>query len=362
MKRSKQSNYLKIVAFVLIAIITVSALGFVANGWQPILNPEEGGENNDISPDDSENGGADIPVDATPKYYNYLTGLETNEGCANIAPIAFVTTPKKPLYGISSASLTVEFPIEGEDSRLLIFTDSATSLGKIGQIEPTRGYISNLARYFGGILLSYGDEDVIKYDSLSIANQHIDLTDISGFHYTEGKIAYSNGDLLQAALRTLGISLAFDTTPRLPFNFVQTEGPKLSFSVPCRSTIIPVDSSVSTKLLYNEESGRYSYCKNDVQITDSLNTAKIEYDNAFILLADSITYESVSGSELVVKTNERGRGYYLTNGSYTEVKWVTEGGTMTIYDENDNKLAVNRGVTYIAFVKSTQEQLIKFTH
>lgn len=362
MKRSKQSNYLKIVAFVLIAIITVSALGFVANGWQPILNPEESGKDDDISHDDSGNGGGDIPVDTTPKYYNYLTGLETDEGCANIAPIAFVTTSKKPLYGISSASLTVEFPIEGEDSRLLIFTDSAASLGKIGQIEPTRGYISNLARYFGGILLSNGDEDVIKYDSLSIEDRHIDLSDISGFHYTEGKIAYSNGDLLQAALRTLEIPLTFDTTPRLPFNFVSAEEPKLSFDIPCRSALIPVDSGVATNLLYNAEDGRYSYYKNDVQITDSLNTAKIEYDNVFILLADSITYESVSGSELVVKTNERGRGYYLTNGSYTEVKWVTEGGTMTFYDENDNKLAINRGVTYIAFVKSTQEQLIKFTH
>ena len=156
MKRSKQSNYLKVIAFVLIAIVIISALGFVANGWQPILNPEASGDNDSIGNATDGDNGENFPVTAVPKYYNYLTGLETDEDGASRAPIAYVTDPQKTIYGISDSSLTIEFPIEGEDSRLLVFTDEATSLGKIGQIEPTRGYISNLVRYFGGILLSKG--------------------------------------------------------------------------------------------------------------------------------------------------------------------------------------------------------------
>ena len=210
--------------------------------------------------------------------------------------------------------------------------------------------------------MSNGIEDVVKYDSLSVADRHIDFAGTSGFHYTEGETAYSNGDLLRAALRTLKISLEFDTAKKLPFNFTTVGEEKLKLPVPCNRVVIPISASNSTEFKFNEASGCYSYLKDDTQITDALNTAGVEYANVFILLADSVTYESALGSELVMKTNERGRGYYLTNDSCTEIKWVTEGSSMMFYDEDDNKLTINRGNSYIAFVKSTQEHFIKFTH
>ena len=361
MKRSKQSSYLKVIAFVLIAIVIISALGFVANGWQPILYPEASGDSDSQDSALDGDGNTDIPVATVPKYYNYLTGLETDESGANRAPIAFVTDPQKTIYGIGGASLSVEFPIEGDGSRLLIFTNEATSLGKIGQIESTRGYVSNLVRYFGAILLSNGNDDAIKYDSLSITDRHVDLSALSGFHYTEKEIAYSNGDLLDAALNSLGLSLDLEITPKLPFNFAAPETSMDSLTVPCNRVLIPINPDNNTELRYNSESGRYTYIKNETPITDALNTSIVEYDNAFILLADSVTYESASGTGLVMKTNESGRGYYLTEGSYIEIKWVAEGNTMTFYDANDNKLTVNRGSSYIAFVKSARAQLISFT-
>ena len=360
MKRSKQSSYLKVIALVLIAIVIISALGFVANGWQPILYPEASGDN-DSGDNISGGNNTNVPIATAPKYYNYLTGLETDESGATRAPIAFVTDPQTTIYGIGGASLSVEFPIEGNESRLLIFTDKATSLGKIGQIESTRGYISNLVRYFGAILVANGNEDVIKYDSLSIADRYVDLSALSGFHYTEGTIAYSNGDLLDAALNSLGLSLNLDVAPKLPFNFTAPETSIDSLTMPCNRVLIPLNSNNTTELKYNAESGRYNYIKNEMPIVDALNASIVEYDNAFILLADSVTYESAVGTSIIMKTNESGRGYYLTKGSYTEIKWVAEGNTMTFYDANDNKLTVNRGSSYIAFVKSARAQLISFT-
>ena len=361
MKKSKQSNYLKVVAFVLIAIVIFSVLGFVANGWQPILNPEVSGDNNSTGNASKGDGNADVPAATVPTYYNYLTGLETDENSAKRKPIAFVTDPQTTIYGIGDASLSVEFPIEGSESRLLVFTDKATSLGKIGQIKPTRGYISDLVRYFGGILLSKGNEDIIKYDSLTISDRHVDLSALSGFHYTEGDTAYTNGDLLKASLGSLGLTLDLEAVPKIPFNFVAPDAPNITLSVPCNRVSIPSNADNTTELKYNLASGRYTYVKAGMPIIDALNASVIEYDNAFILLTDSVTYESATGAALVVKTNESGRGYYLTGGSYAEIKWVAEGNTMTFYDANDNKLTVNRGSSYIAFVKSTKLQLISFT-
>lgn len=361
MKKSKQSNYLKVVAFVLIAIVIFSVLGFVANGWQPILNPEASGDNDSTGNTSDGDGSADVPVATVPTYYNYLTGLKTDENGATCKPVVFVTDPQTTIYGIGDASLSVEFPIEGSGSRLLVFTDKATSLGKIGQVKPSRGYMSNLVRYFGGVLLSKGNDDVIKYDSLTIFDQHVDLSALSGFHYTEGDTAYTNGDLLKVALSSLGLTLDFEVIPKIPFNFVAPDAQNIALSVPCNQVSIPINTDNTTELKYNAASGRYTYIKSGTVITDALNASAIEYDNAFILLADSVTYESSIGEALVMKTNESGRGYYLTGGSYTEIKWVAEGNTMTFYDSNDNKLTVNRGSSYIAFVKSARAQLISFT-
>ena len=361
MKKSKQSNYLKVVAFVLIAIVIISTLGFVANGWQPILNPEDNGENDSVANAPEGNGDTDIPVATLPVYYNYLTGLETDEDGAMRKPIAFVTDPQKTVYGIGGASLSVEFPIEDSESRLLIFTDKATSLGKIGQIKPTRGYISNLVKYFGGVLLSNGNEDIINYDSLVISDSHVDLSDLEGFHYTEGKTAYTNGDLLQAALNSLGIAPHFGISPKLPFNFAVIDTADNSPGTPCNQVLIPINTDNTTELKYNASNGRYTYIKDGIQMTDALTTSVVEYDNAFILLTDSVTHESAAGTSLVMKTNESGRGFYITGGAYTEIKWVAEGNTMTFYDTNDNKLTVNRGSSYIAFTKSVNSQNIIFS-
>ena len=92
-----------------------------------------------------------------------------------------------------------------------------------------------------------------------------------------------------------------------------------------------------------------------------LNTANIEYDNAFVLFADSVTYETTTGTELVMNTVGSGNGYYMTSGTYSPIKWIADGDTMTFYDENDNKLAVNRGTSYISFVKSTIAAEINFS-
>ena len=344
----------------MIAIVIISTLGFVANRWQPILKSEASADKNSTG-DISDQDDADIPVAVTPKYYNYLTGLETDEDDAMRKPIAFVTDPQAIIYGISGASLSVELPVEGSESRLLIFTDQATSLGKIGQIKPARGYISDLVRYFGGVLLSSGNEDIIEYDSLNVSDRHVDLSANSGFHYTEGNTAYTNCDLLQVALSSLGLALNFDAIPKIPFNFVSPEASNDALGAPCNRVSIPINTDNTTELKYNTASGRYTYIKDGIPTTDALNASVVEYDNAFILMADSVTYESDIGTSLVMKTNESGRGYYITGGSYTEIKWVAEGNAMTFYDANDNKLAVNRGCSYIAFVKSAKSQLISFS-
>ena len=363
MKRSKHGSYQKVVALVLIAIVIISAVGFVANGWQPIINSgadsdNAEGNNGDVA---NKNEGEDeTPVIVEPKYYSYLTGLETTEEISRQVPIAFVTDPSQPLYGASSSSIAIEFPTE-DASRLVLYSENATSLGKIGPIIPTRDYVSALLSHFGGTVFAMGNDDIVDYVAKEFSGSLIDLSKISGFHYTEVKNAFTNGDLVRAAILSSGSSTELGNTVRLPFSFIDTDLERLNFTQEARKITIPYAEGKITELTYDNEIGGYVYCKNGMQKNDMLTASKISFNNAFILFSDSVTHETSDGSELVLKTTGSGSGYYMTDGTYKSIKWICDGDSLTLYDEKDNKLTINRGTSYIAFVKSTAKNLVIFS-
>ena len=368
MKKSKHGNYHKIVAFVLIAIVIISAVGFVANGWQPIFDFEadSGDTDNKGSGNADKNTGGvndsedDTTVVAPPKYYHYLTGLEVSEEASKRTPTAFTVNPATSLYGVASSPLSIEFPIENGKTRLLVYSDNATSLGKIGAIEASRQYISNMIKHFGGNILSLGTDDIIEYNGINVSKSHLNLTKMSGYHYTELESAFTNGDLLKAAIIAANVQTELSEIMRLPFVFTDIGEAEIVLDSAATRITIPISNEITTELIFNSETGRYSYCKDGAAKTDMLNMAKIEYDNVFVLFADSVTHETSGGTELVMNTIGSGNGYYMTNGTYASIKWIADGDTMTLYDENDNKLAVNRGTGYIAFVKSTNTSELKF--
>ncbi len=359
MKKSKHGNYHKIVAFVLIAIVIVSAVGFVVNGWQPIIDSGADSGNTDNKPSgeaDNKNNGDnkdDVPVVVAPKYYNYLTGLEVSEEDSRRKPLSFIVNPILPLFGVSSSPLSIEFPTENGGTRLLVYSYNATELGKIGALQPTRGYISNMLKHFGGSLVALGDDDIIEYDQIDVSGQLIDLTKASGYYYTEPEHAFSNGDLLRAAISAYGIATELSGIQRLPFTFTDVNETRIKFEDKRSSVLLPYSGESDTRLVFDTEARKYSYLKAEAVKIDMLNASDVKYDNVFVLFADSVTHETVEGTELIIKTVGSGSGYYLTEGTYTTIKWLSDGDTLTFYDENDNKLVVNRGSSYIGFVKST---------
>ena len=172
MKIPKNGNLAKLVAFFLISGVLLATIALSASGWNEFGNgPDSGnladGSNPSIDNSDENedgNGDADIPVVAPkPVFYHYITGLEINEEDTGARPICFVIDPNAPIYGLSSSHLTVEVPIENGETRLLVFTNDATALGKLGSIAPTRKYISNIANYFGGVLASLGPKTSNKH-------------------------------------------------------------------------------------------------------------------------------------------------------------------------------------------------------
>ncbi len=367
MQKAESGNLAKLVAFFLIATVLIIAISLSVSGWQenPDTEPDSGNvdDNTNDNADENIDGSDDddVPTAApTPSYTHYLTGLEISEAESLVKPYALVIDTKAPLYAISGAKLLVEIPTEDGSTRYLAFTDDATSAGKLGSITSTRDYISNIAEFFGGILVSFGNDDKFDYNALSNTGEHIDFSLITGYHYKEfDEYCYTNADLVKAYIRNNNISTLISESKNLPYIFNPTgTGHTGDFA---STLVISHSDDHSTEFTYDSESDIYYMTKNNSPVTDLLYDKAVGFNNLIILFADATTYETKEATETVFNTNGSGEGFHAASGKAEKITWhTTEDGELVFLNADGEQLAINPGTSYIGYVKSSNGDAVKF--
>ena len=366
MNTQKNGNYAKLIAFFLVAVILVGTFGLAAEGWQSTSeNESDSGkvDNNSDKADENKDDENKEPEVYIPEFVSSLSGLEVTEAISRQRPVCFVMDSSSPLYGISGAEVVVEIPTEDGKTRLLALSSNARELGKIGSLAPTRGYISNIAKYFGAVLVSAGEDGSVQYDSFDISQSHFDTTENTGYSYTEyTHFVYTNGALIGAGLANSNIGTALNNHQQTPYKFSEFGAGKILGTTVARSVILPYSPSSGTELYYSEEEEKYILSKGGVQKTDMLTDKALSYDNVFVLFSDTVTYESALGTEMVMSTATGGAGYYISAGYATAISWqVSSSGNITFFDASGAKLTVNRGTSYVGFIKSSLANSFKFS-
>ena len=384
MKSSKMNGLHRSVAFILIAILLICVIAFAANGWQSNTNddPDSGNvgnktdetdentdgtndSNGNQTPDDqpppNEPEQPDVPDEPTvevPKYYNKFTGLEITEQQLYATPTGFVLNPKMPLYGISSADITFEFPTENGATRLLTYFTNSSTLWKVGSIAPTRDFITATSNLLGGIVVGYGSDDIVEYSASDTSRIELDLSKISGSYYVENtRYIYTCKDMIDLAIsRTPG--LIKSPYKEAPYIFAEL-GTSVLGTAKATTVILPFSETDETEFYYSESTGQYLYFKSGTRKVDMLNGKNVAYTNVFTLFADTTTYEKADGTELIVDTMSGGSGYYFSNGYMTEIRWsVDEGGNLEFKTLSGELLTVNRGNAYIGYYKAANASKI----
>lgn len=371
MKTNKTSNGLyRLVAFLLVATVLVFCVGFVASGWQGDAKTPDSGdteknngktdENKDgKQPNEKEEPDPVVPAVIVPEYTDPLSGLEIDAALAAVRPVAFVSDPSAPLYGISAASLTVEFPTEDGKTRLLSFCNEPQKLGKIGSLAPLKGYIQTVAKALGGITVCRGNEET---KDTSGTHDILDLNTTEGYCYTENSVyAYTNADLLTAALINQNLSRNVSVAATVPYQFVPFGQDPIRYEKAAASIQIPYSEYYASSYVYDSHSQMYSYHKGGAAKTDLLNGKNIQYKNVIVLFADAITYEYADNTRLVLNTMSCGTGYALTEGTLCTVTWSAQAdGSLSVCTENGAPLTVNRGVTSLSFFKSSRRTNVTY--
>ena len=90
---------------------------------------------------------------------SYLTGEWIDQELAGKRPLAVMignTSDALPQYGISSADIIYEVPVEGSYTRLMAIFQNYAGLEKIGSVRSCRHYFIYFAREFDAIYTHYG--------------------------------------------------------------------------------------------------------------------------------------------------------------------------------------------------------------
>ncbi len=370
MNISRSNSTVRLIAFFLVAVILICTFGFTVDGWsfkKKGDNISTGSENNNITDDKTaETPNTDIPTNTEPEIYipeyvNSLTGLETTEELSKKRPIAVVMNTDNASYATSRADILTELPIEDGTTRLVAFITDTNNVGKIGSIAPSRNYISNLAYYYGAIPICYGNDDSISYGGCDVSESTFDLTKNSGYHYSEyTHYQYTNADLLNAGIKNVGISTV-KSEISLPYSFNDFGNDNVEGTIKAGNVQIAFSNSSITELVFSQETGCYAFSKDGVAKKDHLNDMPLSFKNCLVLFADSVTYEGASGSQMVMNTIGSGAGFYFTAGTVISISWSADSDNgLRVIGESGEALTVNRGSTYLGFVKSSRLQSVTF--
>ncbi len=384
MKSSKTNSLYRLLSFVLIAILLISVVSFAAAGWNKSPEPEpdsgdinsgnknddadentDGNPDNEVNPPPSEDNTENTPNQDTPteppieapKYYNTLTGLEITKEELDCVPLGFVVNSALPLYGLSGSDIVLEFPTESGDTRLLAYTTNYSSLWKVGSLAPTRDFITNTSKLFGGVVVSYGNDDILKYSLTDTARLSLDLTKISGSYFVQNTYnVYTSADMVGTAIDRNMTSLITSQYKAAPYVISDTQ---VFGTTSAKSVIIPYSENSETELYYSEKTGEYLYFKAGSRRVDMLNGQNISFKNVFLLFADSTTYEKSDGCELVIDNTSGGSGYYISGGEKTEISWsCDETGALVFKTLDGNVLKVNKGNSYIGYFKASNSSAV----
>ena len=373
MNNARYGNYAKMIAFFLVAALLIAGFGFATEGWwQESENSDQGhfpSNNNSNNSNDVPTNGNDTtkhpeePEIYIPEYVNLLTGEEVDEETARKRHYAFVLDPSAPLYGITSSSLVAELPTESGGTRLLTLINNSSEITKIGSLLPTRSYISNVAKFFGSIIIADGNDGKLKYDKCDITGSILDVAQHQGYCYSEYvQFKYTNGDLIDTGIYNTNLNTTITKDAQVPYQFVDFGTTLSPIGFVAETVIIPYSTQSETELYYSSAAKTYSFNKNGVPKTDMINDKKVSYKNLFILFTDTMTYEGTSSTEMVMNTIGSGTGYYISEGVGQAITWESDAaGSLTFYDESGSKLTINRGNSYLGFVKSAKTSDIKIS-
>ncbi len=366
--------------------------GTAANPLPDDPAPDNGGSTNG-STSPSQNGGTVNPL---PQRLNALTGEPSASEVSNIRPIAIVVDNIPNAYknqtGLDQADVLYEALVAPGITRFLMVASDYTLLDSVCNIRSGRDYHMDFAAYHNAILVCHGGSITSNYDFFKLAAERygsrwgfIDTEFEKWFcmkeygnlygtvaHYGDRKDLAFDTVFKPSALTALlssgeskfakqgGGSLSGNTKESLHFvNYGSKKDLSGASSATEIDLVFKCENSINVKSVsyaYNAAEGKYMRSQDGKAHVDAQTGKQLAFTNVITLFTDvKAVNTGISSDPLMTlvdteRSGSKGYGYYFTDGRVIEIRWSSDGNSLTLEEADGSLLRMNTGNTYIGYL------------
>jgi len=310
---------------------------------------------------------------------NPLTGLYTGNDYADKRPVAIMINNIKqslPQVGISEADIIYECQVEGGITRLMMVEMDYEDLGVVGSIRSSRDYYVDLAQnhdavyiHAGGSFDAYEAIQTRKINSIDGVNG----PNVPGVFYRDEErrktmsvehTLVTTGKNIVMGIKTLKYRTTLRNGFASPFAFASEDEQINLGGTTAKHVIVPYSNYQFPQYIYNANTQRYTrYQFNGIDHIDGATGEKLTFKNIIVLICDQTNLND-DKNHIAIDTTGTGKGYYITNGHYTEIKWskADRDANLVLTNTDGTPLVINAGNNMINIVSPSVADRMFFNY
>jgi hypothetical protein len=293
------------------------------------------------------------------------TGDWIDEELYNKRPVAVMTENTKmaiPQYGLSSADIIYECPVEGGITRLMAIYQDYENLEKVGNVRSCRLYYIYFAKEFSAAYFHAGES---KYALDVLNSSFIDNVDgITGkggtYYYRDSSKnaphnLYTTGENIKKAMEDYGYDTTLSEGYTSHYQFTTEDAQNLLEDGEDCAVLKMYYIDAKPWFEYNEETGLYERYEFGNAQTDGLNDTQLAVKNIILQDCAVSLKDSSNGTLDINYISTAGTGKYITNGKAVDITWsrTSDNDITRYFDASGQEIVLNPGKTWVEIVQST---------
>ena len=299
-----------------------------------------------------------------------LTGEWVSKEVGSKRPVAVMTENTKenmPQYGLNSAGVIYEAPVEGGITRLMAIYEDFSKLTQIGNVRSCRPYYAHFAKEFDAIYVHFGQsmhaEKLLNsgyVNNLSGLDGSVNATFFRTDEHPAPHNAYTSAEGIENGIEVKGYQREYDASAKSHYTFVAPdERNKLKDGSDCKKIQLYYFQNRAS-FVYDEKTKLYKRFEFGDEEIDAVDEKQIAVSNIIFQNVASSMYEDTPYLNLDVTGS--GEGKFFTNGKMIDVTWEKEeDGITRYYDEDGEEIKLNPGKTWVCIIEKQNADKCEFS-
>ncbi|MDD6193717.1 MAG: DUF3048 domain-containing protein [Lachnospiraceae bacterium] len=291
---------------------------------------------------------------------SFLTGEWVDEKIGQNRPIAVMNGNTKealPQYGLNSAGVIYEAPVEGGITRLMAIYEDYKDLTQIGTVRSCRPYYAYFAKEFDAIYVHVGQS--VHAESLLDSGVVDHLSGLDGavnstFYRTDEHPAphncYTSAEGIASGIATKGFTTTYPKSYQGHYQFADEDELNTLKDGEDSVLIKPYYFYNKPSFVYDEKTKTYKRFQFGEEHIDVVDGKQVEVSNIIFQNVSSSEYEGTQYLNLGIDGS--GEGKFFTNGKMIDVTWKKESDGIThYYDLKGKEITLNPGKTWVCIIE-----------